>query len=637
MTSRPDTLRGTTPGRIAAAVAVSLAAGTAMADGNPAVSGSPVAGAWLREVIDGQPGLVDIVLLGDSNTLYNDSSVPEFTLGEGAHTNASGRSGGWEHGLAWAMAAECSHDAFIDDRSFPRGRMHATALFPLNSSDTGTTGFLAQRVPVTYSPTWRDRLPPQIPTPITGFVPADGWPYIPCPPSWFELGQAVPPLVYCTSGEARAILAGDPLAVGGPMQVGHGLGSNDATADAAIPYGRCRPLYAIGSAPPDAPAEAGANSIRLSAQCPIDLRAALNVRVVHAIAPQLGAFRMGFYRIAPNGSPVPVAQQVVDCTGGAQASVAVMPVPADPARALTGAEFRYLDGPAPGWLQGDAAIFYASAANPGVASGWSVSTLDCRPGRGLRHIASDLVHAPDETLVTYFGELRERQLLSNVAQQSVGFRPRVVIVIESGINDRMFQSPSMRRVGQGSYAYDGVPSVSGQGFASNLECIIERIRDLWQGAGWPLAELQFVYVPTHPTAAYGPMGDMSPFVIAARNLAAQRFPDCLAVLDTSLLTTHAELAGANLYSTIEAHLQRPGYELLGRRAVQALANIVAPPTCDADLTGDGKVDGADLGALLGTWGPCNGTTQCPADINRDGQVNGADLGLIMGSFGWCQR
>ena len=109
------------------------------------------------------------------------------------------------------------------------------------------------------------------------------------------------------------------------------------------------------------------------------------------------------------------------------------------------------------------------------------------------------------------------------------------------------------------------------------------------------------------------------------------------MLDPSLLTTHAELAGANLYSTVEAHLQREGYELLGRRAVRALANIVAPPTCDADLTGDGRVDGADLGVLLGTWGPCNGAGTCPADINRDGQVNGADLGLIMGSFGWCQH
>jgi hypothetical protein len=635
MRTLPDQPLHLPAGHLAAAAALALGTvGPAWATGNPAVSGSPTTGAWLRDVIDGKPGLVDLVLVGDSNTLYNDTSVPEFTLGSGSRTNASGRAGGWEHGLAWALAAECSHDAFIDDRSFPRGRMHATALFPLNSSDTGTTGFLAQRVPVTYSPTWRDRLPPQLPTPAGGFQPAQGWPYIPCPASWLAAGQAVPPLIYCTSGEARAIAAGDPLAISGPMQVGHGLGSNDATADAAIPYGRCRPLYALGAAPPEPPVEAGANAIRLSAQCPIDVAAAINVRVVHARSQELGSFRMGFYRIAGDGTPVPVAQQVVDCRGNPQAAVSVLPVPADPSRALTGAEFRYLDGPVPGWLQGDVALFYASAANTAIESGWSVSTLDNRPGRGLRHMASDLVHAPDETLTTYFGELRARQLLSAAATQSMSFRPHVVVVIHSGINDRMIQSSAMRRLGPREYAYDGAPSTTGQGLASNLECIVERIRDVWQSAGWSLAELQFLYVPTHPTAAYGANGDMSPFAIAARNLAEQRFPDCLTVLDTSMLTTHAELAGANLYSTVEAHLQRFGYELLGRRAVQALANIVAPPTCDADLTGDGKVDGADLGALLGTWGPCSGGA-CAGDINRDGTVNGADLGLLMGAFGWC--
>jgi hypothetical protein len=233
-----------------AAVACLAVAAPAMADGNPAVTGSTVPGSWLRAVIDGQPGLVDIVLVGDSNTLYDDTSVPEFTRGPGAHTIASGHAGGWDHGLAWAMAAECSHDAFIDDRSFPKGRQHATAIFPLNSSDAGTTGFLATRVPVTYSPAWRDMLPPNLPTPTAGFVPATAWPYIPCPPTWFEGGQALPPLVYCTSGEARAIAAGDPLAVGATMQVGHGLGSYDADATAAMPAGRCRPLYALAGVPP---------------------------------------------------------------------------------------------------------------------------------------------------------------------------------------------------------------------------------------------------------------------------------------------------------------------------------------------------------------------------------------------------
>ncbi len=48
-----------------------------------------------------------------------------------------------------------------------------------------------------------------------------------------------------------------------------------------------------------------------------------------------------------------------------------------------------------------------------------------------------------------------------------------------------------------------------------------------------------------------------------------------------------------------------------------------------DLNGDGIVDGADLGMLLGSWGPCGG---CPADLNGDGIVDGADLGTLLGNW-----
>lgn len=48
----------------------------------------------------------------------------------------------------------------------------------------------------------------------------------------------------------------------------------------------------------------------------------------------------------------------------------------------------------------------------------------------------------------------------------------------------------------------------------------------------------------------------------------------------------------------------------------------------ADLNGDGHVDGADLGLLLGNW---NGSGV--GDINGDGTVDGADLGLLLGSWG----
>lgn len=47
----------------------------------------------------------------------------------------------------------------------------------------------------------------------------------------------------------------------------------------------------------------------------------------------------------------------------------------------------------------------------------------------------------------------------------------------------------------------------------------------------------------------------------------------------------------------------------------------------ADLDGNGTVDGADLGILLGAWG-----TLGPGDLDNNGTVNGADLGLLLGAW-----
>jgi hypothetical protein len=55
-----------------------------------------------------------------------------------------------------------------------------------------------------------------------------------------------------------------------------------------------------------------------------------------------------------------------------------------------------------------------------------------------------------------------------------------------------------------------------------------------------------------------------------------------------------------------------------------------PPPCPADLNGDGSVDGADLGLLLGAWGGPDG------DLNASGSTDGADLGLLLGAWGPCE-
>lgn len=72
-----------------------------------------------------------------------------------------------------------------------------------------------------------------------------------------------------------------------------------------------------------------------------------------------------------------------------------------------------------------------------------------------------------------------------------------------------------------------------------------------------------------------------------------------------------------------------------RMVAESYGTIGVPPSnCPADLNGDHVVNGADLGLLLGAWGPCPGTP-CTGDINLDGEVNGADLGLLLGAWGPC--
>ncbi|MBL9149015.1 MAG: CHRD domain-containing protein [Phycisphaerae bacterium] len=66
----------------------------------------------------------------------------------------------------------------------------------------------------------------------------------------------------------------------------------------------------------------------------------------------------------------------------------------------------------------------------------------------------------------------------------------------------------------------------------------------------------------------------------------------------------------------------PGGEIRGQ--------LEPAPTCTSDLDGNGAVDGADLGILLGNWG---GTDV--GDFDNSGTVDGADLGTLLGSWGDC--
>jgi hypothetical protein len=58
------------------------------------------------------------------------------------------------------------------------------------------------------------------------------------------------------------------------------------------------------------------------------------------------------------------------------------------------------------------------------------------------------------------------------------------------------------------------------------------------------------------------------------------------------------------------------------------ATLALLPANPYDLNGDGVVNGADLGLLLGSWGQPG-----PSDFDGDGTTGGSDLGLLLGAWG----
>ncbi len=74
-----------------------------------------------------------------------------------------------------------------------------------------------------------------------------------------------------------------------------------------------------------------------------------------------------------------------------------------------------------------------------------------------------------------------------------------------------------------------------------------------------------------------------------------------------------------------------GGRIVGRGRLNGIPRgfVLEPAPLSADFNHDGVVDGADLGVLLGAWGPCK---NCPADLDGNGIVDGADLGSLLGAW-----
>lgn len=79
--------------------------------------------------------------------------------------------------------------------------------------------------------------------------------------------------------------------------------------------------------------------------------------------------------------------------------------------------------------------------------------------------------------------------------------------------------------------------------------------------------------------------------------------------------------------TTMTELQQFHYDRLRIKLAQIQATL---PVCVGDITLNGVVDGADLGAMLNYWGGSS-----VADHNNDGLTNGADLAILLNAWGEC--
>jgi hypothetical protein len=67
-----------------------------------------------------------------------------------------------------------------------------------------------------------------------------------------------------------------------------------------------------------------------------------------------------------------------------------------------------------------------------------------------------------------------------------------------------------------------------------------------------------------------------------------------------------------------------------------IPDLCEGPTCrDVDLYRNGRIDGADLAALLSEWGPVTPATN--SDFDLDGLVNGSDLAFLLANWGPCPQ
>ncbi len=129
------------------------------------------------------------------------------------------------------------------------------------------------------------------------------------------------------------------------------------------------------------------------------------------------------------------------------------------------------------------------------------------------------------------------------------------------------------------------------------------------------------FAPTDPARPVDP-------AIDAGTLLGAAYEEVVAAYDGAAGGTGVDLAAVGLASARYVRI-RVAADAASVPEIDAV--VAVRPMRAGDVDGDGDVDGADLGVLLGAWGPAD--AGAAADLDRDGDIDGADLGLLLGDWG----
>ncbi len=200
--------------------------------------------------------------------------------------------------------------------------------------------------------------------------------------------------------------------------------------------------------------------------------------------------------------------------------------------------------------------FFASQAvaeNTARKNGLAYHTLYGVGGHSLRDMLTSLRGSGVGKLANYFTDVRT---LLNGQQTAV-------VMIHSGLNDRNRSNPSIGPAG-------GFVSNTPEGYADNLEGIVQLLTEAWIAAGGTPETLHFAFMPSH---VLGDPDDakLVSYRRAARALAA-RLPNA-SMIDLPALVPYAEMIANKHYDKgrkTDAHLDRTGYAAIAGALARAL-------------------------------------------------------------------